>query len=83
MPTVAMIYGILVQIYAADHNPPHIHIRYAEFKATYDFDGNLLDGKLPPRQARFISAWIEYHKDELLANYENLRQNQPIIKIEG
>ena len=37
MPTISMFYGILVSMYVLDtqkHHLPHIHIRYAEFKAV-------------------------------------------------
>jgi len=30
MPTIAMFYGMIVQMYSDDHNLPHIHVRYAE-----------------------------------------------------
>jgi hypothetical protein len=37
MPTISMFYGILVSMYLLDtqkHHSPHIHVRYAEFKAS-------------------------------------------------
>jgi hypothetical protein len=28
MPTIAWFYGIAIQMYYNDHNPPHFHARY-------------------------------------------------------
>jgi len=83
MPTIAMFYGMIVQMYSDDHNLPHIHVRNAEFKASYDLDGKLLAGKLPLKQHNFIVAWIQLNKELLEANWENVKCNVPVIKIEG
>ena len=70
MPTISMFYGILIRMYYApkEHNPPHIHAYYQDFRSTINIDGcEILEGKLPARQLRLIQAWIEIHQDELLA----------------
>jgi len=36
MPTLIIIDGIKISIYPNDHNPPHIHIDYAEYHALVD-----------------------------------------------
>ena len=33
MPTISMFYGILIQMFWADHAPPHFHVLYAEYEA--------------------------------------------------
>jgi hypothetical protein len=30
----------------------------------------LLDGDFPPKQLKMVQAWIEIHKEELLADWE-------------
>jgi hypothetical protein len=30
----------------------------------------LIDGRLPPRQIRLVQAWMEIHRDELLADWQ-------------
>ena len=53
------------------HNLPHIHAKYAEFEASVGIDeGEILAGKLPRKQLRLVQAWVELHRDELLANWE-------------
>jgi len=41
MPTLSMFFGIIIRMYYApkEHNPPHIHAYYQDFKATI----NILD----------------------------------------
>jgi Domain of unknown function (DUF4160) len=33
MPTIAYFYGIMIQMYYDDHQPPHFHARYGDAKA--------------------------------------------------
>ncbi len=74
MPIISMFYGILVAIYYEDtgrHNKPHIHVRYQEKKASIAIeDGAVLAGELPAKQLRLVLAWIDIHKDELMADWE-------------
>ena len=52
MPTISMFYGIIIRLYFApgEHNPPHFHAFYSEFKASVDIrTGEVIEGSLPPR----------------------------------
>ena len=74
MPTISMFYGILVAIFFEEserHHLPHIHVRYSGEKASVAIeDGRILAGGFPPKQLKMVQAWIEIHKDELLADWE-------------
>ncbi|MEX8499236.1 DUF4160 domain-containing protein [Leptothrix ochracea] len=74
MPVISMFYGIIIRLYLLDnqhHNLAHIHARYAEFEASIDIaEGELLAGELPRKQLRLVQAWIELHRDELMADWE-------------
>ncbi|MEI6638355.1 MAG: DUF4160 domain-containing protein [Chlorobium sp.] len=40
MPVISMFYGIIIQLLFFDnreHKPPHIHAKYGEFAAAFDF----------------------------------------------
>ncbi len=91
MPTISMFYGILVAMYVLDtdrHHHPHIHVRYNEFKAVLQIpdgellDGELLDGELPGRQMKLLQAWIEIHRDELMADWYLASTGQTPFKID-
>ena len=36
MPEISLFYGIRVTMYYDDHNPPHFHVRYNEYRAIID-----------------------------------------------
>jgi len=43
MPTISVFYGIIIRMYYDDHNPPHFHAFYGDYKAIFDFDGKVLE----------------------------------------
>lgn len=85
MPVISMFYGILIRMYLLDeqhHHLPHLHARYAEFEASIDLsDGEVLAGQLPRKQLRLVQAWIELHRDELMADWELARSGELPYKI--
>jgi hypothetical protein len=50
MPEVSRFFGIVVQMYYADREPPHFHVRYSGQKAFIAIETPaLLRGSLSPR----------------------------------
>jgi hypothetical protein len=43
--------------------------------------GETLAGKLPRKQLRLVQAWIELHRDELLADWELASSGEQPYKI--
>ena len=85
MPTISMFFGIVIRMYYApkEHNPPHIHVYYQDYTSSFGIiDGEILNGKMPPRQTRMVQAWIEIHKDELLADWQLCQNKEQPFKIE-
>lgn len=85
MPILSMFYGILISMYFekdGQHHTPHFRARYGEFKAEVDFDGNLLAGKMPPKQAAYIKAWAYIHQEELRLNWELAQNDETPFRIE-
>lgn len=83
MPTISMFYGILIRMFYDDHNPPHIHVLYNEYESVYNFEGEQIDGEnLPSKQHKLVQAWIEIHKDELIANWKLAKYGEQMFKIE-
>lgn len=82
MPAISMFLGIIIKMYNnGEHNPPHFHAEYQGYQAVFDMDGALTNGEMPKRQIKFIVAWAELHKDELLANWELAITEQPLYNI--
>ena len=86
MPTISMFYGIIITLYFFDderHKLPHIHAKYQDQSASFSIrDGNLLAGTLASAKTRLVQAWIEIHREELMADWELAVSGQPPFKIE-
>lgn len=82
MPNICLFYGILISMRYSDHNPPHFHATYQGYKAMFDFNGNLLEGDMPEKQHKLISAWCELHRDDLNVNWELAANHEALFKIE-
>jgi hypothetical protein len=81
-----MFYGLIVMMYFFDnkkHHLPHIHIKYQDQEAVFSIsDGKLLEGSLPKNKQRLVVAWIEIHKEELMADWQLALEGQQIFKID-
>lgn len=67
-----MFYGIIIRMYCGrtEHNPPHFHAYYQEFKALVNISTcEIMQGNIPSKQSKLIVAWAELHKEELLADW--------------
>ena len=85
MPIISMFYGVIIRMYLLDnkhHKLPHIHARYAGLEASISIKhGKILAGKLPKKQLKLVQAWIELHKDELMADWEITISGETPYKI--
>ena len=74
MPTISMFYGIVIYLYFFDnerHKLPHIHARYQGEGASFSIaDGSVLAGAIPVSKTKLVQAWIEIHRDALMADWE-------------
>jgi hypothetical protein len=62
---------------------PHIHAEYGEYEASIAIkDGSVLGGSLPPGKMKLVQAWVEIHKEDLLANWKLAVAGEPVFKIE-
>ena len=85
MPILSMFYGVVCSMYFekdGQHHTPHFHAKYGEYKAEIGFDGEIISGGLPPRQAAYVKAWTLIHSDELSANWELVMQDEQPFRID-
>jgi hypothetical protein len=58
-------------MYFIDHNPPHFHAEYGEYRAEYNIKTlEVLNGKLPGRANAFVLEGASILRDVLLNNWE-------------
>ena len=82
VPVISIFFGIRVTMYYDDHNPPHFHAEYNDQKILVDIlKGRVLKGSFSSRQLKFVLAWAEIHKDELMQNWELAKDGLPLNKI--
>jgi hypothetical protein len=86
VPIISMFYGIVIRMYFFDdkqHHVPHVHAEHAGQKAVFSIlDGGVLAGTLPSGKARLVQAWIEIHRDELLAAWSLAVNGEEVFRIE-
>lgn len=86
MAILSMFYGIIVSIYYFDnkqHRLPHIHVTYGEQEVVVGIpDGNIIEGEIQGNKMKLLQAWVEIHKDELMANWKLAVSGNKVFKIE-
>lgn len=86
MPIISQFYGIVITRYYNEtngkHHIPHIHVRYNNDQIVYDFNANVIEGKMPLKQKRMVEAWIMIHKEELITLWSIMQEGKDYFKIE-
>jgi hypothetical protein len=85
MPVISMFYGIIVRMFHFDdkrHSLPHIHAEYQGKVAVIEIEtAEILAGDLPSKKLRLVQAWIEIHRDELMADWKLATEGKETFKI--
>lgn len=67
MPEMSRFLGIVIYMYFNEHNPPHFHAEYNEFKAAISIQTlGVTEGKLPSKVLSLVVEWAQEHQEELL-----------------
>ena len=82
MPTISMFYGIKIMMFFDEHNPPHFHAVYDDFRASIRInDLAIMNGSLPPKALGLIVEWASLHKNELAENWNRAIEDELLLKI--
>jgi len=83
MPKISEFFGITIAMFYNDHEPPHFHAIYGEYKATFSIeDLRILEGKLPRRVISLILEWAFLHREELKREWGLTKEHKPLFWIE-
>ncbi len=85
MPVLSMFYGIIIRMqceHGGKHHLPHIHVICGEEESVFSLDGELIEGTISASKKKLVEAWIEIHKEELMANWKLLDEGEQSFKIE-
>lgn len=66
MPVIANIDSIQIKIYFEDHQPPHFHIWYAEFRGIMTIETlSIMQSDIPAKQLKKARDWAEINQQFL------------------
>lgn len=83
MPEISRFLGIIIAMYYNDHAPPHFHAKYGDYVAAIAIDsGEIIEGRLPPRVLGLVQERREYHKIELIEDWNLARARKALKPIE-
>ena len=82
MPQISFFYGIYILMNFADHNPPHFHAWYGDYKVTISIKDGIVKGEMPGRALRLILEWLDLHREELMDNWMRAQKGGTLEKIE-
>jgi hypothetical protein len=78
--------ALIVLMNYNDHDPPHVHVKYQSDVRSYRIEirtkkwmksGN----ELPPNLRKMVETWVEAHEQELLEQWENAQNHQPVLIV--
>lgn len=82
MPIISTFYGIIIQMFWNDHNPPHFHALYGEHEIMIDIRTlEVIRGSMPRRALALILEWASLNRDELIKDWKLCEKNQHPQKI--
>ena len=81
MPEICRFFGIIIAMFADDHNPPHFHIRYGDYQAIVTIEKGVVKGEIPSSVLKQVFRWMELHKEELMMNWVRLQNGEEVQKI--
>ena len=82
VPEIARFFGIVITMFYDEHGRPHFHARAGEHEVSVEIGSQIVRGRFPGRNLRFVLDWEELHRDELIANWDRARQGLPLLPIE-
>ena len=68
-------------MYYGDHNPPHFHVRYNDYRAVINILTGEVEGKLPRRVLTLTFEWLDLHKDDLMNNWKRMENGEVVVEI--
>ena len=81
MPEISRFYGIIIRMFFNEHNPPHFHAEYGEYRVVVNLNDEVVNGFMPKRALKLIFEWLDLHKEELINNWEKCKNDISPDKI--
>ena len=82
MPEISRFYGLIVFMNFKDHNPPHFHVWYGDYKVIVTIADGIVKGEMPKRALKMIFDWLKMHREELMIDWDLAQNGDALNKIE-
>jgi hypothetical protein len=75
MPEIKRFGSFKLLMFFQDENPPHVHVKGVDFAAKVRIStGDLLAGNAPSGVLRQARRWVQDHRVELLAMWDEFQR---------
>ena len=82
MSEISTFLGITIYMYFDGQNTPHFQVLYNGRHGIFSISTlSYSKGNLPPKVVGLVLDWAVPHKNELLANWENVKDNGTCHRI--
>lgn len=81
MGAIFILKGLLIYIYAYDHNPPHVHVRSGSEKFTISIKERIVEGRAKSKSIALINEFLDSHEDEVMQLWNKAQRGETITKI--
>jgi len=82
MPTLAIVEGVSIRLYAQEHPPPHFHAVFAEHRAQIEIASlRLMKGGLPQSKLSAVISWAEPRRAALRRAWDAISAKRRPEKI--
>ena len=81
MGSIFIIQGILIYIYAFDHNPPHIHVKNGDGEFTITIKDRIVEGKAKSKTIQLVNSFMDEHEEEIMEIWNKAQRGEKINKI--
>jgi hypothetical protein len=83
MPEISRFLGIIIAMYYNEHQPPHFHARYGEYRASFSIEElKIIEGSMPKRIVSLVLEWAFEHRGELKEDWDLARRKEQLKSIE-
>jgi hypothetical protein len=77
MPIMLRVGGFAFGVYAGDHDPPHVHVRYAGTKCRIVLDTlQVKNGTMKVPDRAYALRVVAAHREQLHRAFEELRTSE-------
>jgi len=81
VPEISRFFGIVIGMFFNEHEKPHFHATYGEYKISVEIESRSMRGTFPTPARRLVLEWAKLHRRELLDNWERARRHKRLESI--